>query len=71
MAILRVEKRGDEYVIPIPREIVEIFNLEEGSAVEVSVVETERREGSFEEGVDAFIRTEPQHRNTYKALAES
>ena len=71
MAILRLEKRGDEYVIPVPREVMEMLNLNEGWTVEVSAVKSEHRDASFEEAVDAFVRTEPQHRNTYKALAES
>jgi hypothetical protein len=50
---------------------MEELGLKEGSAVEVRPVNAEHDEADFHRGIDAFVRTESQHRNTYKALSES
>jgi antitoxin component of MazEF toxin-antitoxin module len=63
--ILRVERRGDEYVIPIPVEVVIAMGLKEGDEVTV-----QRVDSGYQRQVDAFLKTEPQHRETYRKLAK-
>jgi antitoxin component of MazEF toxin-antitoxin module len=69
--ILRVERRGDEFVIAVPREVVEKLHLLDGGEVDVRPVSREgHRYASVEEALEAFHRTEPQHRESYRKLAE-
>jgi antitoxin component of MazEF toxin-antitoxin module len=73
--VMRVEQRGEEYVVVIPREALEALHLTDGAEVELRPVEAvanadEDRYASVEEGLEAFRRTEPLHRNTYRELAK-
>jgi hypothetical protein len=51
---LRAERRGDEFVIPIPLEVLRSMGLVEGAAVALRPVEPE---GNQQE--EAVLRTEP------------
>jgi antitoxin component of MazEF toxin-antitoxin module len=63
--ILRVERRGDEFIIPIPLEGLEAMGLKEGDEVIVQPLD-----GGYQEQVNTFLKTEPLHRDTYRKLAE-
>jgi antitoxin component of MazEF toxin-antitoxin module len=72
---MRVEQRGEEFVVVIPREAVEALHLTNGAEVELRPVdqpETKTRVeyASVEEALESFLRTEPLHRNTYTELAK-
>jgi antitoxin component of MazEF toxin-antitoxin module len=76
--VMRVERRGDEYCVVLSQQALDALHLTEGAAVEVRPVEfnvatnsgAEHRYISVEEALDAYRRTEPQHRETYRALAK-
>jgi antitoxin component of MazEF toxin-antitoxin module len=76
---MRVERRGDEYCVVLTKQALDALQLTEGAAVEIRPVEvaadatnsgTGHRYVSVEEALDAYRRTEPQHRETYRALAK-
>jgi antitoxin component of MazEF toxin-antitoxin module len=77
--VMRVERRGDEYCVVLSQQALEALRLSEGAEVEVRPVKTEpngatppseHRYATVEEGLEAFRRTEPLHRNTYRELAK-
>jgi hypothetical protein len=70
--VMRVERRGEEYVIPVPRETVEELHLfSVGTEVRVLPVETNAIHYiTVEEALAAYRRTEFQHRNAYEKLAK-
>jgi hypothetical protein len=70
--VMRVERRGEEYVIPVPRETVEELHLfSVGAEVRVLPVETNSiRYITVDEALAAYRRTEPQHREAYRELAK-
>lgn len=72
---MRVERRGDVYCVVFSREALAALGLAEGDAVEVRAVspagnEVEIRYATVEECLEAFRRTEPLHRETYRELAK-
>jgi hypothetical protein len=44
--VLRVERRGDEYFIPVPQEALAELHLKEGAAVDVRSAEEEAAQGA-------------------------
>jgi antitoxin MazE len=71
---LKVRKIGNGYGVILPKQLLESMALEEGSVVEVEKVEGAIRmvpvDAEFTRQVEAFLRTEPLHRNTYRELAK-
>ena len=71
---MRIQHVDGEYRIVVPIEAMEAMKLTEGAPVELlPVVDPNRAEHRYmtvEEGLAAFRRTEPAHRNTYRELAK-
>jgi len=71
---MRIKHVEGEYRIVVPIEAMEALHLSDGASVElVPVVEpkrTEHRYMTVEQGLAAFRKTEPAHRNTYRELAK-
>ena len=71
--VMRVERRGDELVIAVPREALEKLRLAEGSEVRVEAIEPAGDTVGYitvDEALAAYRRTEPQHREAYRELAK-
>lgn len=71
---LKVRKIGNGYGVLLPKQM-----LEEMHVVENSILNVEKVKGvyqmtpvdeQFSRQVEAFLRTEPLHRNTYRELAK-
>jgi len=58
----------------LPRQLMDELALEEGSMLELEKVDGSYRmvpaDAEFTRQVEAFLRTEPLHRNTYRELAK-
>jgi antitoxin component of MazEF toxin-antitoxin module len=71
---LKIRKIGNGYGVLLPKQILEEMALEEGSLVDVdkvgNVYQLTPVDEEFTRQVEAFLRTEPQHRNTYRELAK-
>ena len=71
---LKVRKVGNGYGVLLPKQFMEELALEEGSLLEVEKVDGTYRlvpaDAEFTRQVEAFLRTEPLHRNTYRELAK-
>jgi antitoxin component of MazEF toxin-antitoxin module len=72
---MRVQRIGDQYCVVLSAEVLEALHLVEGSEVEVRPIisagnEDEHRYASVEECLEAFRKTEPLHRETYRELAK-
>ena len=74
--VLRLERRGDEYVISVPPEALAELHLAEGGTVEVRATEdAAQRESiirplSVEETLQTYRDTFPQHIEAYRELAK-
>jgi len=71
--VFRVQVIEGQYVIVIPADAMAAMGLRDGSVVEVLAVGPEtdgNRYMSVEEGMAAYFKTEPLHRNTYRELAK-
>jgi antitoxin component of MazEF toxin-antitoxin module len=71
---LKVRKVGNGYGVLLPKQFMEELALEEGSLLGVEKVDGTYRlvpaDAEFTRQVEAFLRTEPLHRNTYRELAK-
>ncbi len=72
---MRVERMGDQYHVVLSAEALERLGLVEGAEVDVRPVTpaasgAEHRYASVEDALEAFRRTEPLHRDTYRELAK-
>jgi antitoxin component of MazEF toxin-antitoxin module len=71
---LKVRKVGNGYGVLLPKHLMEELALQEGSLLEVEKVDGIYRlvaaDAEFTRQVEAFLRTEPLHRNTYRELAK-
>ncbi len=71
---IKVRKIGNGYGVILPKQLLDNLALEEGSEVEVEKVDGVLRmtpvDEQFTRQVEAFLRTEPRHRNTYRELAK-
>lgn len=71
---LKVRKIGNGYGVLLPKQMLEEMALEEGSLVDVdrvgNIYQLTPVDEEFTRQVEAFLRTEPQHRNTYRELAK-
>jgi antitoxin component of MazEF toxin-antitoxin module len=71
---IKVRKIGNGYGVLLPKQLLEELALEEGSLLELEKVDGTYRmvpvDDEFTRQVEAFLRTEPLHRNTYRELAK-
>jgi len=71
---LKVRKIGNGYGVLFPKQLLDELALEEGSKLEVEKVDGAYRmvpaDAEFTRQVEAFLRTEPRHKNTYRELAK-
>jgi antitoxin component of MazEF toxin-antitoxin module len=71
---LKVRKIGNGYGVLLPKQLLEEMALQDGSLVDLdkvgSVFQLTPVDEEFSRQVEAFLRTEPQHRNTYRELAK-
>jgi len=71
---LKVRKIGNGYGVLLPKQLLDELALEEGSMLQVDKVDGIYRmvpaDEEFTRQVEAFLRTEPLHRNTYRELAK-
>jgi antitoxin MazE len=74
---LKIRKIGNGYGVLLPKQLLEELSLEEGSLLELekvagakSVYQMTPVDSQFTAQVEAFLRTEPFHRNTYRELAK-
>jgi len=74
MLELKVRKIGNGYGVLLPKQLLEDLALEEGALLQVEKVEGVYQmtpaDAQFAAQVEAFLRTEPLHRNTYRELAK-
>ena len=71
---IKVRKIGNGLGMILPKKLLEDMALHEGSEVEAEKVDGAIRmvpvDDQFTRQVEAFLRTEPLHRNTYRELAK-
>jgi antitoxin component of MazEF toxin-antitoxin module len=70
----KVRKIGSGYGVLLPKRVIEHLRVEEGSELmlreTISGIELSPYDAEFSEQVEAFRRTEPRHRNSYRELAK-
>jgi len=71
---LKVRKIGNGYGVLFPKQLMEEMHVEEGSLIELNKVDgghvMKPVDEQFSRQVEAFLRTEQRHRNTYRELAK-
>ena len=71
---LKVRKIGNGYGVLLPKQLIDEMALQEGSKLEETKVDGVFRmspvDAQFTRQVEAFLRTEAQHRNSYRELAK-
>jgi antitoxin component of MazEF toxin-antitoxin module len=71
---LKVRKIGNGYGMLLPKQFLDETGLEEGSLVRLEkvagVYQMKPVDEEFTRQVEAFLRSEPRHRNTYRELAK-
>jgi len=71
---LKVRKIGNGYGVLLPKQLLEEMRVAENSVLNVEKVEGVYQmtplDGQFSRQVEAFLRTEPLHRNSYRELAK-
>ncbi len=71
---LKVRKIGNGYGVLLPKQLLEDMAVVEGSLLTVekqgSVYQLKPTDEEFTRQVEAFLRTEPLHRNSYRELAK-
>jgi antitoxin MazE len=71
---LKVRKIGNGYGVLLPKQLLEEMALEEGAMIHVekigNVYQMSPSDEQFTRQVEAFLRSEPRHRNTYRELAK-
>jgi len=70
----KIRKIGSGYGVLIPKQVMDRLRVEEGSELTLretgSGIELSPYDAEFSEQVEAFRRTEPRHRNSYRELAK-
>ena len=71
---LKVRRIGNGFGVLFPKQLMEEMALEEGSMLQVErtegVIQMVPADSEFTRQVEAFLRTEPLHRNSYRELAK-
>jgi antitoxin component of MazEF toxin-antitoxin module len=74
MMELKVRKIGNGYGVLFPKQLLDDLSLEEGALLQVNkvsgVYQMTPADAEFSAQVEAFLRTEPLHHNTYRELAK-
>ena len=70
----KLRKIGNGYGVLLPKQLIETLRLSEGDVLTLtetdSGIELSPFDADFSEQVEAFRRTEPRHRNSYRELAK-
>ncbi len=70
----KLRRIGNGYGVLLPKQLLEELALKEGSMLDVEKVDGTYRikplDEEFTRQVEAFLRTEALHRNTYRELAK-
>ncbi|MGA3054955.1 MAG: AbrB/MazE/SpoVT family DNA-binding domain-containing protein [Candidatus Korobacteraceae bacterium] len=70
----KLRKIGNGYGVLLPKHVIERLRLTEGSVLSLAEtsagIELSPFDADFSEQVEAFRRTEPRHRNSYRELAK-
>jgi len=70
----KVRRIGSGYGILLPKQVMERLRVEEGTELTLretsSGIELSPYDAEFSAQVEAFRRTEPRHRNSYRELAK-
>ena len=70
----KLRKIGNGYGVLLPKQVLERMRLEDGSVLTMTEtaggIELSPYDADFSDQVEAFRRTEPRHRNTYRELAK-
>jgi len=70
----KLRKIGNGYGVLLPKQVIERLRLTEGSVLSLTEtsagIELSPFDADFSEQVEAFRRTEPRHRNSYRELAK-
>ena len=71
---LKVRKIGNGYGVLLPKQLLDEMALEEGAMIQVekvgNVYQLTPSDEQFTRQVEAFLRSEPRHHNTYRELAK-
>ncbi len=71
---IKVRKIGNEYGVILPKQMLESLALQEGSVLDVettgNVIQMTPADEQFTRQVEAFLKSEPFHRNTCRELAK-
>lgn len=71
---LKIRKIGNGYGVLLPKQMLEDMAVAEGSLLNVErqggVYQMKPVDEEFSRQVEAFLRTEPLHRNSYRELAK-
>jgi len=70
----KLRRIGNGLGVLLPKEVIEHLRLTEGSTLTISETDSGIQlspfDADFSAQVDAFRRTEPRHRNSYRELAK-
>ena len=70
----KVRRIGSGYGVLLPKQVIDRLRVSEGSELTLretgSGIELSPYDAEFSEQVEAFRRTEPRHRNSYRELAK-
>ncbi len=70
----KLRKIGNGYGVLLPKQVIERLRVTEGSILTISEtssgIELSPFDADFSDQVEAFRRTEPRHRNSYRELAK-
>ncbi len=70
----KLRKIGNGYGVLLPKQVIDRLRVREGSELVVtetsSGIELSPFDADFSEQVEAFRRSEPRHRNSYRELAK-
>jgi putative addiction module antidote len=70
----KLRKIGNGYGVLLPKQVIERLRVTEGSTLTIAVtnegIQLSPFDADFSDQVEAFRRTEPRHRNTYRELAK-
>ena len=72
--VVKVRKIGNGYGVLLPKQLLQDMRLTEGSVIDVEnkngVFVMKPADDEFTRQVEAYLRTEPMHRNSYRELAK-
>ncbi len=70
----KLRRIGNGYGVLLPKDVIERLRVTEGSTLTISDtdagIELSPFDADFSAQVEAFRRTEPKHRNSYRELAK-